>query len=151
MRAGGFSLVETLIYLALFCMVGVVASRFMAGCHLAVSATQKKAIACMAAHTALPRLRQDVQMADPSAGFWQQKDSADLSFIDSTGKPIRWTLLKGNLYRIQERSKALIAQGVQRFSIKITVRDQQIRQLECTIRSGEDELTQTMRPYNGTL
>lgn len=151
MRAAGFSLVETLIYLALFCMIGLVAARFLGDYHLAVVASQRKSLACIAVHTAAARLRQDIQMADPSALSWQQNGSADLSFIDCSGKQIRWSLQRGNLYRIQEHTKALIAQGIDRVSFKLTAGEEQIEQLACIICSEGHDYIQTLRPCNGAL
>lgn len=150
MAKPGFTLLETLIYIALFGMIGLLCSRFIVAHYLSVSNSQKKSAAILAVYSAISRLRADIQMADPQTLLWQESGQ-NLMFGGPPGERVCWSLQKGNLYRMQAHTKALVAQGVDELDFRVVRQDGLIKQVVCGITCGGISMTHTMRPYNGPI
>lgn len=151
MNKSGFSLFETLVYIALFGLIAIFAYRLFVHNYQAIAHNQRKTASLMSVYAAFARLHADIQMADPLADSWQKKTESHLVIPSIKDKHISWFVEKNNLYRKQGKTKSLIAQQIQHFSIQVHYEGEYIKKITCALRGDSCDFIHTMRICNGLL
>ena len=114
MKRNGFSLIETLIYIALLALLCLVAFSWVSKSAHSVSKITQTSKQLMMAQAILMRLAADVQMADAARAQWNVTDQELRLYHAKT--PIIWRTDKNKLYRIENKSKALIGTEIIQFT-----------------------------------
>jgi Tfp pilus assembly protein PilV len=147
MNRSGFSLVETLIYASLLAALCIVAFSWMNNSIQSFAKINKRSQQVMMAQTILSRLACDIQMAEASASRWLS-DGNELRLYHNN-RLISWRQEKDKIYRIENRSKALIGTQVVQFSHKLLMQNNQTNAVECRLTCADTSFNQTIRVYNG--
>ena len=147
MNRNGFSLIETLIYTSLLAALCVVAFSWMNNSLQSFAKINKKSQQVMMAQAILCRLAADIQMADSAESRWHCQDG-QLSLYH-TKAHITWAKEKDKLYRIENRSKALIGTHLVQFTHKLVTEGTQVKGIKCVLQFPDASFSHTIRVYNG--
>lgn len=147
MNRSGFSLIETLIYASLLAALCIVAFSWMNNSMQNFAKINKRSQQVMMAQAILSRLASDIQMADATAARWLSDDK-ELRLYHNN-RLITWRQEKDKIYRIENRSKALIGAQVVQFRHTLITQNNQTKGVECTLTCADTSFDHTIRVYNG--
>lgn len=147
MIRNGFSLIETLIYTALLALLCLIAFSWVNKSAHSVSKITQTTKQLMMAQAILMRLASDVQMADAARAQWNATDQELRLYHAKT--PIIWRTDKNKLYRIENKSKALIGTEIIQFTHIPIKEGARTVGIKCTLALPDVSLSHTMRIYNG--
>ena len=147
MNQKGFSLIETLMYVALLAILCLVAFSWVSKLGHTVAKINKTGKQVMMAHAIFARLAADIQMANSVKSHWDI-NSEQLSLYHAN-QHISWAKQKDKLYRIQNKSKSLMGTGIIQFSIHAITHDMHITSIACSLAFADVSFTHSMRVYNG--
>lgn len=147
MKQSGFSLVEALVYIGLLSLLAIISFSWLSMITKNTHRLQAESNRVMSVQAILQRLTADVHMSDARLG--RQRSEPGMVQLAVHGNTICWRQEKDRLYRIENKSKALLATGVTLFAPRIIIEDNQIIGVECAITIGQCAVKQTMKVYNG--
>lgn len=147
MNCRGFSLFETLVYIALLAILCLVAFSWLSKSAHSVVKINKTSKQVMMAQTIFARLAADVQMADSAKVRWDENN--EQLNLHHANRPITWIKQKDKLYRIENKSKSLIGTGITHFSASPIAHDMHITSIVCSLALADVSFTHTIRVYNG--
>lgn len=147
MKQKGFSLIEMLIYAMLLAFISILAFSWLSNSVQTITQTSKKSNQVMIAHAALQRMSADIQMADVPEKFWKS-DEQSLHF-QHNNKRISWLLQSDKLYRIEGRSKALIATGLHNFTHQLQQDGERVEGVNIALEFADMNFEKEIRVYNG--
>lgn len=147
MKQLGFTLVETIMYTCLLCMVAIVAFSWLAQVLKSSHQLHIQSKQVMMAQTIMQRLASDVRMADSGISRWQIENGSVRIPIQS--HTVCWRQERDKLYRIENNAKALLATGMAQFAPKLITKDLQVDRLDCQISFSDVRITHSLKVSHG--
>lgn len=147
MKQSGFTLIETLLYATLLGFLATIIFSWVARFAGSINQTQRRSQDVMAIQTAMTRLKADIQGADAAINRWHfDENSMKLYCGDSA---ICWCREKDKLYRIENKTKGLIATNITTFHCSLYATAFQVTGIICAIEAGDICVSAQIRVYNG--
>lgn len=147
MKQSGFTLIETLLYAALLGYLAMVIFSWATHFASAINQAQKKSHNVMAIQTALLRLKADIQGADVAINRWSLDDNSMKLYCGDSA--ICWCQEKDRLYRIENKTKGLIATHITKFHCSLYATALQAQGIICTMEAGDICVSAQIQVYNG--